>query len=333
VSSVSDEPAAGGDAGPRSLITCLGELLVDFLPIVKDGETVGFRTHAGGSLLNVAVAVARLGRRAELAGGASSDMFGRFLRHHVEAEGVGTRWLIDRPGTTTLAFVATEDGEPRYAFYGDDAADTRLSAGDLPDALFRETAVLHVGSISLLRGTTPDAVLAACARQHARGLVSVDPNIRPGLVADEGAYRALLGDLFRLAVIVKLSDADAAWLAPGRTAEACAREIVATGPALVVVTCGAEGVVSVASSRSTVRLPGFEVPVADTVGAGDTFSAGLLVQLVERGATTRDAIMAQAPDELEAALRFAAAAAAIDCMRPGADPPDRSTVMSFLSRT
>jgi fructokinase len=336
MSSMIPEPVADMGNGGPSLITCLGELLIDFLPITEDDETVGFRMHAGGSMLNVAVAAARLDRPVELAGAVSGDMFGRFLRRHVERERVGTRWLVDVAAPTTLAFVATERGEPRFAFYGDGAADTRLLPGDLPEAMFLETGVLHVGSISLLRGTTPDAVLAACARQRGHGLVSVDPNVRPDLVSDEVGYRALLERLFALADVVKLSDADAAWLAPGVQPEQLVRDILELGPALVVVTRGADGVVAARQSSggpAIHRLPAYQVQVADTVGAGDTFSAGLLVRLVDRGVTSHDAIRSQPAADVEADLRFAAAAAAINCMRPGADPPDRPTVLSFMSRS
>ena len=212
------------------LLTCLGELLVDFLPIEADGATTGFRMHAGGSLLNVALAAARLGQPVALAGKAGRDLFGRFLRATVEREGVDTRWLLDADAPSTLAFVATERGEPSFAFYGDGAADTLLAPAEVPEALVAETAILHVGSIALLRGTTPDAVEAACGRLRGRALLSLDPNVRPGLVRDEPAYRARLDRLLAQVDVVKVSDADLAWLVPGRGLADAARELLARGP-------------------------------------------------------------------------------------------------------
>src|SRR5688500_2223191 len=113
------------------MITCMGEVLIDFLPTVEGGRTTGFRMHPGGSLLNVAVAVARLGRPVALASKVSTDFFGRHLREHVEAEGVDARWLIDDAALSTLAFVAHVAGEPVFTFYGEGAADTLLTPGEL----------------------------------------------------------------------------------------------------------------------------------------------------------------------------------------------------------
>ena len=102
--------------GSVGRITCLGEALIDFLPIEEEGRTVGFRMHPGGSLLNVAVAVARLGQPVALAGKLSTDLFGRYLRAYLEREDVHVGWLADVDAPSTLAFVATESGDPTFAF-------------------------------------------------------------------------------------------------------------------------------------------------------------------------------------------------------------------------
>jgi fructokinase len=331
----------GGSVGR---ITCLGEALIDFLPIEEGGQMVGFRVHPGGSLLNVAVAVARLGQPVALAGKLSTDFFGRYLRDYLEREGVHVGWLADVDAPSTLAFVATESGDPTFAFYGERAADTLVRGDDLPEALFSKTAILHVGSISLLRGTTPEAVLAACQRLAGSALLSLDPNLRPALVADEPAYRALLQRLAGLVDILKVSAVDLAWLAPGRELEAAAGDLLAEGPALVVVTRGADGVLALRRSQrarahqtdgpvSTYRVPAHVVDVVDTVGAGDAFTAGLLSWLRQRGITSRIVLAALSPDELTSALSFAAAAAALNCTRAGANPPGSSAVHALLSAT
>src|SRR6266487_5728724 len=137
-------------------------------------------------------------RAGRVPGKVATDFFGRFLRAYVESEGIDTRFLLSADASSTLAFVAMEGGEAAYSFYGEGAADTLLTAAEVPDALFDETRVLHIGAISLLRGTTPAAVLATVERLKGRALISFDPNIRPGLVHDEPAYRALLARLFAL---------------------------------------------------------------------------------------------------------------------------------------
>ncbi len=311
------------------LLTSMGEILIDFLPILADGQTTGFTMHAGGAPYNVAVGMARLGQPTAFAGKVATDLFGRYLRGCAAGEGIDLRFLLDDAGQSTLAFVASEDGEPAYAFYGDAAADTRLTATEVPDALFAETAILHCGSISLLRGSTPAAVLATVERLRGHALISFDPNLRPGLVRDEAAYRALLAQMFALTDIVKVSTMDLGWLLPGRPLEAALADLQAQGPALVVITQGGAGVLALHGTERR-QVPAFQVPVVDTVGAGDAFSAGLLAGLAERGITSRAALTALPAADLDDTLRFAAAVAALTCTRAGADPPTRTAVRAFL---
>lgn len=316
-------------------LTSLGEILFDFLPVEAGGEVTGFTMHAGGGPYNVAVGLARLGQPTAFVSMVGEDFFGRRLRRAVRAEGIDDRFLASAPGAlSTLAFVAEEDGEPAFTFYGEGAADTLLTPEDLPAAFYEETALLHFGGISLLRGSTPEAALAAAAGLRGRALISLDPNVRPALLADADAYRATLDRAVGLCDLLKLSAADIAWLSPGADPLAYAAGLLGAGPALITVTRGGDGVVALRRGPSGVEQiegGGFRVKVADTVGAGDSFSAGFLAALAERGALSRAAVEALPAEELRAALRFGAAVAAINCTRVGADPPRRHEVDEFLA--
>jgi fructokinase len=317
------------------LITCVGELLIDFLPIVEDGRTVGFRMHPGGSVMNVAVTAARLDQPVAFASKVSTDMFGRELRAFVESQGVDTRFLLDSPAQSTLAFVSMAGGEAAYNFYTTGTADTLLTIDEFPPALFDETRILHFGSISLLRGTTPAAALAAAERLKGRALLSIDPNLRPNLIEDESAYRATLDRAMRLADIIKISEADLGWLMPGATLDGAAAALMTHGAALVIVTRGGSGVLALhrtsGGETRAITLPAFPITLVDTVGAGDSYSGGLLAALAARNIVTRDALESLAEADLVAALRFAAAVAALTCTRPGADPPRLAEVEEFLA--
>ncbi|MBV9788603.1 MAG: carbohydrate kinase [Chloroflexi bacterium] len=318
----------------QNLITSMGEILIDFLPIKESGQTVGFLTHPGGAPMNVAIGVARLGQPAAFASKVSSDMFGRYLRDFVTSQGVDPRFMLDSTAQSTLAFVTMVGSEPEYNFYTTGTADTLLTIDELPAALFEETRILHYGSISLLRGTTVQAVLATVERLKGRALLSCDPNLRPGLIEDETSYRATLNQAMALADIIKISAADLDWLMPGRSVEAAAAELLSLGAALVVVTRGGEGVYALraeAEGPRVLEVPAFNVRVVDTVGAGDSFSGGLLASLSDRGIVTRAALQTMALDELAFCLKFATAVSALTCTRAGADPPDHPTVARFLA--
>ncbi|HEX6289665.1 MAG TPA: carbohydrate kinase [Herpetosiphonaceae bacterium] len=319
----------------QHLITSMGEILIDFLPIEADDRTVGFRMHPGGAPMNVAVGIARLGQPAAFASKLSSDMFGRFLRGFVEQQGVDPRFLLESSAQSTLAFVTMTDSEPEYNFYTTGTADTLMTADELPEALFSDTRILHYGSISLLRGTTPAAVLTTAEQLKGRALLSCDPNLRPGLIHDEQAYRATLDRALALADIIKISAADLAWFAPNQPIEQAAAALLARGAALVVVTRGGAGVLALRSEGGAARtttLPAFDVRVVDTVGAGDSFSSGLLASLAERGVVSRSALEALPQAELVACLRYATAVSALTCTRAGADPPVRAAVEQFLAQ-
>jgi fructokinase len=318
----------------RDVLVCLGEILIDFLPLESGGEVTGFSLHPGGGPFNVAVGLARLGHPTAFVSKVGADFFGRTLRRAVRAEGIDDRWLPDSPAPTTLAFVAHEDGEPVFTFYGEGAADTLLAPADLPAELFERAALLHFGGISLLRGSTPAAALAAAEGLRGRALVSLDINVRPKLISDGDAYRSTVARAVAACDLLKLSAADVAWLAPGAGLVDYGATQLDAGPALVALTRGGDGITALRRGADgaveRVDTPIFAVAVADTVGAGDAFTAGLLAALARHGALDRTALAALPADDLRACLRFAAAAAAINCTRPGADPARRDEVEAFL---
>jgi Sugar kinases, ribokinase family len=314
------------------LITCLAECLIDFIPIPSEGENVNFHISSGGAILNVAVGLARLGNQTAFAGKVANDFFGRYLRSRMESEGIDTRFLSYTSGAkSTLAFAMMTESGPAFTFYGDGAADTLLTMADLPQMLFAETRIMHFGSTSLLRGTTPETILQAAEFVKGRVLLSFDPNIRPDLIQDESHYRLLLQRAFALADVVKMSDVDLAWIAPGLSCEQAIQNLLTQGAQLVVITRGGQGVIAGLANAPEVltEVPAFPVDVVDTVGAGDSFCAGLLSQLAQREGPV-DHLLALSNQELRAMLYFASGVSALNCMKAGANPPRRAEVERFL---
>lgn len=294
------------------MILCCGESLIDMLPRTSTGGEPAFAPVAGGAVFNTAIALGRLGAPAGYFGGLSTDLFGTILADALTASQVDFTAAprSDRP--TTLAFVTLVDGHARYAFYDENTAGRLLAETDLP-ALGDETTALFFGGISLVVEPCGDTYAALCAQAGER-VVMLDPNIRPGFIRDEARYRARLAGMLARADIVKISDEDMAWL--GTTPEA----LLDGGTALVLETRGAEGVLAV-TARGRIEVPATRAEVVDTVGAGDTFNAGLLAGLERDGLLTRAALRDTDMEALRPAVTLGAQAAAVTVSRAGANPP------------
>lgn len=303
------------------LLSC-GDALIDFVPIRAADGRDAYLPLVGGSCLNVAIAMARLGAPAGFVGGLSTDMFGEMIADHARRSGVDLTHATRSPSETTLAFVRFIEGEPHYAFYDDNTAARRWTyrAGSLP---FGRIGVLHLGSTSLIADPAASQMLALARDARGKTTLSFDPNCRPALVTDKVAYGARVDALMDMADIIKLSDADFAFLHgsqdPGRFAE---RKLHA-GTRLVVLTKGEQGVSAWHGRTGRVDVSSPAVNVADTVGAGDTFQAAFLVALRAQKRLEGTALAMLDEAELVRALRYGVRAAAVTCSRPGADPPYR----------
>jgi fructokinase len=308
--------------GGTMILTC-GEALIDMLPRQTNAGEDAFAPYAGGSVFNTAIALGRLGAPAALFTGLSSDLFGDVLRDVLKASHVdaGPAHVSGRP--TTLAFVRLVDGQASYAFYDENTAGRMLTEADLP-VVGDEVQALFFGGISLVGEPCGTAYEALQSREAAARVTMIDPNVRTGFITDEAAYRARLDRMIGRADIVKVSDEDLRWImGPGDDGD-LAKALLDRGPAFVCVTegaAGATGHVRRGHDMRSFHVPSPKVTVADTVGAGDTFNAGILAALWQAGALTKAGVAALNDDTIRAALTLGVRSAAITVSRPGANPP------------
>jgi fructokinase len=307
-----------GDGRLGVILSC-GEALIDMLPRVTAAGEAAFAPYAGGAVFNTAIAVGRLGAPSGFFSGLSTDLFGDLLRRSLAQSGVDAQPSVLSSRPTTLAFVSLRDGQASYAFYDENTAGRMLATADLPPLPGRVEA-LFFGGISLMAEPCGSTYEALQAREAGLRVTMLDPNVRPGFVADEAAYRARIGRMIARADIVKVSDEDLHWLmGPGDPTDQ-ARGLLGRGPRLVCVTRGAAGASAhIAAGHVEVAAP--RVAVADTVGAGDTFNAGLLVALWRAGRLSRAALAELDEAALREALTLGVRAASVTVSRPGADPP------------
>ena len=306
------------------MILCCGEALIDCLPRkLADGTDV-FQPVNGGSIYNTAIALGRLGQKVGLLAGISTDFFGDSLREGLKASEVSPDYLRLKDLHTTLALVKLENGHARYSFIDEGSAGRMLTKGDLPK-LPKSITALHFGSISLIPepcGTSYETLLKRSAKTK---VICLDPNIRPSVIKDRRRHLARLHRLIALADIVKISDEDVKWMTGSDDLAKAAKSFLRKGAKIVAITKGGEGCL-ISTKRFSFELAAPQVKVADTVGAGDTFTAGFLAQLRRDGHLDKKALAKTVEAELRAAAAFAMKAAAVTVSRPGADPPWASEV-------
>ena len=300
------------------MIVCCGEALIDMLPRKAVSGEDAFAPYAGGAVFNTAIALGRLGIASGFFTGLSSDMFGDILRAALDASGVDHSYCATLNRPTTLAFVKLTDGHASYAFFDEDTAGRMITAADLP-RFGDEVEALHFGAISLISEPCGSTYEGLMEREAAHRVISLDPNIRPGFIRDRQNHLDRMNRMIAMSDIVKLSDEDLSWFGFD-TPEAAAETWLKRGPSLVVVTKGPEGAIGLTAAHR-VTVPGNRVEVADTVGAGDTFNAGILAALKRGGAMTKAGIAELAEADIRDALALGAKAAAVTVSRAGANPP------------
>jgi fructokinase len=285
-------------------VLVMGESLVDVVR-ASDGST---SEHVGGSAANVAVALARLGRTVRFATSFADDPYGRMVARHLDRAGVR---LANQPHSiartsTAIATLYTE-GAAHYEFDLDWVLD--------PPTMEGPPAAVHVCSLGAVLSPGSEVVHAAVSRLRGSALVSYDINARPVITGSGPDLLERVERMVASSQLVKASDEDLAALYPTLALADAAHGLLERGPAAVVVTRGGEGAVWFSRS-GRVEVSAIPVPVADTIGAGDTFSAALLDGLLGRGELA-------ALDEaaVREVLARAVRAAAVTVSRPGADPP------------
>jgi len=306
------------------LLSC-GDALIDFLPVQSAGGRDAMAPVVGGSCLNIAVGMARLGVAAGFVGGISTDLFGRMIADHATTSAVDLQYATRSAHQSTLAFVRSVAGEPQYAFYDAQTASRNwiYHRGAIP---FHEIDAIHVGSTTLVDDGGAAQALAMVEEARGSTTISFDPNCRPNLVADKTGYRKRMDGFAAVADIIRMSDVDFEYLYGGQDEAERAAAMLAAGAGLVVVTRGERGVRAWHDGAGAVQVAAPPATVVDTVGAGDSFQAALLVALRMLGRIEAAALKDATVDELRRALSFAVTCAAFTCGRAGADPPRRAAL-------
>lgn len=305
------------------MILCCGEALIDFVPL---SDEYAYRPCPGGSIYNIAVGLGRLETPVSFFSKISNDFFGDTLLGYLIENGVKTNYCPRSSSLTTLAFVSLspdgEDSEPQYAFYANKSADRSLAESELPSNISESVKALHFGSISLAMEPGATSLETLMRRESGNRIISLDPNIRPGLIHDRDEYRHRFKEWVKLVDIIKLSQIDLNWIYPDEEIEEIIEHWFSEGVSLCILTLGSEGARGFMPDREPVFVPTQKVEIADTVGAGDAFLAATLAYLHESGFLyNKEELQNMSSKELSDCLNYANKAALINCTREGANPP------------
>jgi len=306
------------------MILCCGEALIDMLPRTTTEGEAAFAPYVGGAVFNSAIALGRLGAPAGFFSGLSSDLFGGQFRDALGASKVSSTYAHTSPRPTTLAFVRLTNGQATYTFYDENTAGRMLTIEDLPK-LGAEIEAMLFGAISLISEPAGSTYEEFMRREHRSRVMMLDPNIRPNFIPDKAKHLRRIREMMAMADIVKLSDEDLKWFDEAGSHEEVVRNWLDRGPKLIVVTHGSEGAVGYSKAHKVTVMPQ-KVKVIDTVGAGDTFNAGILASLHEQGLLTKAAIGDLPEEAIRKALELGAKAAAVTVSRAGANPPWRHEI-------
>ena len=323
------------------MIICLGEALIDMVRQELPGGGAAFLPLPGGSPCNTAVAIGRLGAPVKFLGRFSRDFFGEILMRRLAENGVGDELMVRTDQNSTLSFVQLEQGkEPQYVFYTEGTADrsfcaedleAKLPGGELPPG----TRCILFGSIAMTMepaaSTIESLILSQGRRGGAAPVISFDPNIRPFMIKDREAYVRRFEKWLSAVTIAKISGADFDFIYPGLGLERSLERVLSLGPMLAVSTLGPDGALALLRKEGAAEIlraaaPVVDLPVLDTIGAGDTFHGAFLAWLEIKGKMSRSAVAALSEGELREALFFANKAASLVCSRRGAEPPSLAEV-------
>lgn len=298
-------------------VTALGELLIDFTHngISGQGNPV-FEANPGGAPCNVLSMLSRFGHKTAFVGKVGNDMFGRMLADAIAECGIDASALqFDEEVSTTLAFVhKLENGDRDFSFCRNPGADMMLRTDEIPESVIAQSKIFHFGTLSMTHPGVAEATKRAISIAEENSVIrSFDPNLRPPLWKDlEDAKKAVRYGLAHCDIL-KISDNEIQWLT-GETDFTSGVNALRSefNIPLILVSMGSDG------SRAYTKDLMVEVPAQinpntiETTGAGDTFCACVLHDMLENGMTNFT------PDRLERMLTLANAAASLVTTRRGA---------------
>ncbi len=306
----------------------------------KEGGKLNFSASIGGSITNSAIVSAKLGIKTALLSRIGKDPLGDFAIESLNRFGMDIKGVIQDPDIRTPLAIAKIDksGTAKYTFYKNSPKDSLIRIKNAPKYILDTCEVFHTGSSYSYQKETFEEILEFIKYLKKRNVfISYDPNIRPNSVTDRASVKNRVLKLLKLADLAKLSEVDLAYLTGSRNPETGLKMLKKIVKCELVLTLGSKGSIyyhshPVGGRRSpagweSVQIPAFKVKVADTIGAGDAFTSGLIYKLIKQG-------RGKFFSNMKLNMIFASAVSALICTQKGANQglKDIEQVNSFLTK-
>ncbi|MDX5407105.1 MAG: carbohydrate kinase [Chromatiaceae bacterium] len=309
------------------MLAVIGENVVDMLP-EHDGL---YRPCLGGSPFNVAIAAARQQLNVSYISPLSQDAFGQQFAAYLKQNGAsyGLQYFSSCP--SSLAMVSMDAQlQPQYSLYRTGIADRDISVETQIAALPTDCKVLHLGSLALESEDAPRIALVVSAAKARCIHIALDINVRLNAVTNAAAYRDFVLQMITQSDYIKASDEDLALLFDCEDLLESVALVRRSAPeAMLALTEGDKGA-TLFWQQHQICLPVITAtPFVDTVGAGDTFWANLLVSIIKLGLPTAKDVSSEM---LTHCLKRAMQAASLNIATKGCNPPTRDELDFALAK-
>ena len=310
----------------------LGGTSIDLIQDRQKGRgNLVFTASIGGSITNSSIISAKLGLKTGLLSRVGRDPLGDFACEFLDSCGIYTKGIIRDSGIRTPLAVAKIDksGVAKYTFYKNSPKDSVVPFKDAPKNLLNTCKVFHTGSSYSYQKETFEETLKFIKYLKKRGVfISYDPNIRPESITDKFIVKNRVLKLLKLADLAKLSQVDLEYLTDQKSPAIGLKMLKKLVKSELVLTLGPKGAIYLDYNGLLTRVPAFEVKIADTIGAGDAFTAGLIYKLIKQGKARFFA-------NIRSNMLFASAVSAIICTKKGANQGlrDIKQINSFLAKS
>ena len=305
------------------MIICAGESLIDMVSFATEKGEVQYSPHVGGSVLNSAIALGRLGADTYYCGAISNDTFVDLIEDYLRDSKVKEDFIIKTNRHTTLAYADVTDGVAKYTFVDEHSAGRLIDENSLKPFVnkIKNAKALLVGGISFQAEPCGTSWQWLVEQVAGHCIIYFDANIRPDFIEDKDKYLERFERLTRKVDIIKISEEDYSYLCGKQDFEKVTAEWLDKGIKMVVLTLGEKGAKVIYDGGKEISVGTEEVKVIDTIAAGDSFNAGLLFHLDKQKILDQEKLASIDTSTLKKALTFAHQVASFTVTQKGANTP------------